>query len=59
MSVCYTCNAYERQLKKGTIKIPLLNQCRNNEHSTSLVNVAIWVPSLERDVQTGKIDRDD
>ena len=48
-------NAHERRLKRGTIKISLLNQCTDSEHRTALMNV--WVPSLERDMQIGKIDR--
>lgn len=45
----------DRRLKRGTIKISLLNQCSDTEHRTSLMNV--WVPSLERDIQIGKVDR--
>lgn len=55
LSLCVMHGAQERRFKRGTIKVFLLNQCSDNGHCTSLMNV--WVPNLQRDVQIGKIDR--
>ena len=55
LSLCIIYSAHERKFKGGTIRISLLNQNSDNEHSISLMNV--WVPSFERDVHIGKIDR--
>ena len=48
-------DAHKRRFKQCTIKISLLNQCGDNGHHTSVMNV--WVPNLERDIQVGKIDQ--